>query len=65
MWGETSRHETSSGTKCPGIKQPETKHPWYETEMVQNIQHLKVTYVFYLSLVKVKVDISGRDILSQ
>ena len=34
MWDETSRDETSSGTKYPGAK-----HPRYETEMVRNIQH--------------------------
>ena len=30
MWDETSRDETSSGTK---------RRPRYETEMVRNIQH--------------------------
>ena len=34
MWNETSRDETSSGTKLPG-----TKHPRDETEIVWNIPH--------------------------
>ena len=34
MWDETSRDETSSGTK-----RPRTKHPRDETEIVRNIQH--------------------------
>ena len=43
MWDEMSKHQTSSGMKRPGMK-----HPWYETEMVQNIQHLKGNvYVIY------------------
>ena len=39
MWDETSRDETSSGTKRPETKHSGTKHPRYEIEMVRNIQH--------------------------